>query len=333
MTNGWCDIANTDVVLVMGGNPAENHPVGFRFVMEAKRKRKARLICVDPRFNRTAAVSDSYVPLRAGTDIAFLGGLIHYTLANNLHHEEYVKAHTNAAFLLREDYGFEAGHFTGWNGEKKAYDKSSWQYDLDGGGFAKVDETLQNPRSVFQAMKRHYARYTAEKVAEICGCTAEEFTGAAKVICSTGRAGKVGTILYALGWTHHSHSVQLIHTAAMLQLLLGNIGLPGGGVNAQRGHANIQGSTDMGAWNMLPGYLRLPRANHQSLEEYLKATTPKPLRPNSMNYWGNTPKFVTSLLKSYYGPEAKKENGFGFHNLPKLGETENQSWEIGRAHV
>ena len=326
MTNGWCDIANTDVVLVMGGNPAENHPVGFRFVMEAKRKRKAKLICVDPRFNRTAAVSDSYVPLRAGTDIAFLGGLIHYTLENNLHHEDYVKVHTNAAFLLREDYGFDAGHFTGWNGEKKSYDKASWQYDLDGSGFARIDATLQNPRSVFQAMKRHYSRYSAEKVAEICGCTAEEFTGAAKVICSTGRAGKVGTILYALGWTHHSHSVQLIHTAAMLQLLLGNIGLPGGGVNAQRGHANIQGSTDMGAWNMLPGYLRLPRANHQSLDEYLKATTPKPLRPNSMNYWGNTPKFATSLLKAYYGPEAKKENGFGFHNLPKLGETENQSW-------
>lgn len=326
MTNGWCDIANTDVVLVMGGNPAENHPVGFRFVMEAKRKRKAKLICIDPRFNRTAAVSDAYVPIRSGTDIAFLGGLISYAIGNNLCHMDYVRAHTNAAFLLREDFSFSEGHFSGWNGEKKTYDKSTWQYELDGAGYAKIDPTLENPRTVFQAMKRHYARYTPEKVAEICGCTAEEFKKAAALICSTGRAGKVGTVLYALGWTHHSHSVQLIHTAAMVQLLLGNIGLPGGGVNAQRGHANIQGSTDMGAWNMLPGYLRLPRANQQSLDEYLKAVTPKPLRPDSMNYWGNTPKFAVSLLKSYYGDAAKKENGFGYHWLPKLGETENQSW-------
>jgi formate dehydrogenase major subunit len=326
MTNGWCDIANTDVVLVMGGNPAENHPVGFRFVMQAKQKRKAKIVCVDPRFNRTAAVSDLYVPLRAGTDIAFLGGLIHYCLSNSLAHRDYVQAHTNASFLLRDDFQFADGHFSGWNGEKKAYDKTSWQYELDGAGYAKVDPSLAHPRSVYQAMKRHYERYTPEKVAEICGCTAEEFKKAAAMICSTGRPGRVGTILYALGWTHHSHSVQLIHTAAMLQLLLGNIGLPGGGVNAQRGHANIQGSTDMGAWNMLPGYLRLPRVNQTTLDEYLKTTTPKPLRPDSMNYWSNTPKFMTSLLKTYYGDAATASNRYGYDHLPKLGETENQSW-------
>lgn len=326
MTNGWCDIANADVVLVMGGNPAENHPVGFRFVMEAKKKRKAKLVCIDPRFNRTAAVSDVFVPMRAGTDIAFLGGLVHYALSEGRYHADYVRAHTNATFLVREDFGFEDGYFSGWSGEKKNYDRASWQYELDGAGYAKLDMTMEHPRSVFQQMKKHYSRYTAEKVAEICGCTAEEFRKAAAVICSTGEAGKVGTVLYALGWTHHSHSVQLIHTAAMLQLILGNIGMPGGGVNAQRGHANIQGATDMGAWNMLPGYLKIPRANWQSYEEYLKANTPKPLRPESMNYWGNTPKFMASLLKSYYGPQAKKENGFGYTHLPKLNEGENQSW-------
>ncbi len=326
MTNGWTDVSNTDVVLVMGGNPAENHPVGFRFVMEAKRSRKAKLVCVDPRFNRTAAVSDVYTPMRAGTDIAFLGGLIHYILENNLQQAEYVKTHTNAGFLVKDGFDFQDGYFSGWDTAKKRYDKDSWQYELDGQGHAKVDPTLEHPRSVFQLLRKHYSRYTIEAVTNICGCTAEEFQRAAAIICSTGKPDRSGTILYALGWTQHSHSVQLIHTAAMMQLLLGNIGMPGGGINAQRGHANIQGATDMGGWNTLPGYLKMPHANDTSLDEYLKAVTPKALRPNSLNYWGNTPKFAVSLLKSYYGAEAKKENGFGYHNIPKLNEGENLSW-------
>ncbi|MBI3693981.1 MAG: formate dehydrogenase-N subunit alpha [Acidobacteria bacterium] len=326
MTNGWTDVANADVVLVMGGNPAENHPVGFRFVMEAKRTRHAKLVTVDPRFNRTAAVSDLYVPIRAGSDIAFLGGLIHYALSEGLYQREYVQLHTNASFLVREGYGFEEGLFSGWSEEKKAYDKSSWGYELDGAGFAKVDPALEHPRCVFQIMKKHYSRYTPEAVAGICGCSAEEFRKAAAIICSTGKPDRQGTVLYALGWTQHSHSVQLIHAAAMLQLLLGNIGMPGGGINAQRGHSNIQGATDMGAWNFLPGYLRMPRAHQQSLADYLKETTPKPLRPNAMNYWANTPKFMVSLLKAYYGERATKENGFGYHYLPKLPESEDYSW-------
>ncbi len=177
-------------------------------------------------------------------------------------------------------------------------------------GHAKVDETLEHPRSVFQLMKAHYSRYTPEMVASICGCSAAEFEKAAAVICSTSAPDRQGTILYALGWTQHSHSVQLIHTAAMLQLMLGNIGMPGGGINAQRGHSNIQGATDMGAWNMLPGYLRLPRANQQDLTTYLEQTTPKALRPNSMNYWSNTPKFVASLLKAYYGEQGHEAKRF-----------------------
>jgi formate dehydrogenase major subunit len=326
MTNGWTDVANTDVVLVMGGNPAENHPVGFRFVMQARRKRKAKLVCVDPRFNRTAAVSDMYVPIRAGSDIAFLGGLLHYALTHDLVHADYVREHTNAAFLVKEGFSFEQGYFSGWDAEKKAYDKSSWEYELDGQGYAKVDATLEHPRSVFQLLKKHYARYTPEQVAAVCGCTAEQFEKAAAVICSTGRSGRSGTILYALGWTQHSHSVQLIHTAAMLQLLLGNIGMPGGGVNAQRGHSNIQGATDMGAWDKLPGYLNMPRANWTTLAEYLKANTPKPLRPNALNYWTNTPKFMVSLLKAYYGEKATRENDFGYSYLPKITEGGNNSW-------
>ena len=326
MTNGWTDVANTDVVLVMGGNPAENHPVGFRFVMEAKRHRKAKLVCVDPRFNRTAAVSDRYVQIRSGTDIAFLGGLLNYALSHDRFHADYVREHTNASFIVKEGFSFADGYFSGWDEDRQRYDKSTWEYERGADGYARIDKTLEHPRCVFQLLKKHYARYTPEQVASISGCTAEEFEQAAEVICSTGRAGRSGTILYALGWTQHSHSVQLIHTAAMLQLMLGNIGMPGGGVNAQRGHSNIQGATDLGAWNMLPGYLKVPRANWTSLAEYNRANSPKPLRPNSLNYWGNTPKFMVSLLRAYYGENATHRNQFGYDYLPKIAEGATHSW-------
>ena len=203
-----------------------------RFAMEAQKNRKAKLVCIDPRFNRTAAVSDYYAQIRAGSDIAFLGGLIRYSLEQGLYHEDYVRLHTNAPFLVREDFGFADGLFSGWGPQEERYDKETWQYQLDSRGYAKTDPKLEHPNSVFQLMKTHYSRYTPEKVASICGCTPEEFLGVAEIICSSGKADRRGTILYALGWTQHSHSVQLIHAAAMLQLLLGNIGVPGGGVNA-----------------------------------------------------------------------------------------------------
>ena len=326
MTNGWTDVANSDVILVMGGNPAENHPVGFRFVMEAKRKRKAKLVCFDPRFNRTAAVYDCYVPIRAGSDIAYLGGLIHYALSHNTFHSDYVRLHTNASFLIKKDFSFKEGLFSGWDPKKRQYDKSSWQYELDHRGHAKTDPSLKHPRSVFQLMKKHYSRYTEEKVASICGCSIKDFGKAAQIICSTGNPTGRGTVLYALGWTQHSHSVQLIHTAAMLQLILGNIGVPGGGVNAQRGHSNIQGATDLGAWNMLPGYLKIPKADQDSLASYLKENSPKALRPNALNYWKNTSKFMVSLLKAYYGDNATIKNDFGYKNLPKIGLNKDHSW-------
>lgn len=327
MTNGWTDVANCDVILVMGGNPAENHPVGFRFVMEAKRRRKAKLVCIDPRFNRTAAVADCYVPLRAGSDIAFLGGLILYALERNLYHKEYVRLHNNASFIVREEFGFSEGYFTGWDAGKKSYDKSSWQYEIDPAtGHARVDPTLEHPRSVFQLLKTHYSRYIPSRVSEICGSSVEDFLRAAEIICSTGHAKGRGTVLYALGWTQHSHSVQLIHTAAMLQLLLGNIGVPGGGINAQRGHSNIQGATDLGAWNKLPGYLKVPISTQMSLANYVDENTPQPLRPGAMNYWSNTSKFLVSLLKAYYGRAATRENDFAYHHLPKAAPGADHSW-------
>ena len=335
MTNGWTDIRNADVVLAMGGNPAENHPVGFRFVMEARRNRNAKLVSVDPRFNRTAAVADRFCQIRAGTDIAFLGGLINHALTHNRYHDEYVRLFTNAPFLVSEQYAFDEkrGVFTGWDDEKKAYaDKSSWNYELDGQGFAKVDPTLAHPRSVFQVMKRFYSRYTPETVANICGSSADDFVKAADLITSTHTPDRVGTIMYALGWTHHSHSVQLIHAAAMLQLLLGNIGRPGGGLNALRGHANIQGGTDCGmAYHNLPGYIAIPKADHESLASFIGAVTPKPLRPNSTNFWTNTDRFVVSQLKAFYGTTATADNEFGYAMHPRLpqsapGAYENWSW-------
>ena len=335
MTNGWTDIRNADVVLAMGGNPAENHPVGFRFVMEAKRNRRAILVSVDPRFNRTAAVADAFVQIRAGTDIAFLGGLLHHTLSRDRHHADYVRLFTNASFLVKEGYAFDetTGLFSGWDGERRAYtDTSTWAYDLDERGFARVDPTLQHPRSVFQVMKAFYARYTPAKVAEICGCTAEQFVAVADLITSTGRPDKVGTILYALGWTHHSHSVQLIHAAAMLQLLLGNIGRAGGGLNALRGHANIQGGTDCGmAYHNLPGYIPVPKADHGDLSAFVTAVTPKPLRPEATNFWANTDRFAVSQFKAYYGAAATRDTDFGYGLHPRLplaraGGYENWSW-------
>jgi formate dehydrogenase major subunit len=335
MTNGWTDIRNADVVVAMGGNPAENHPVGFRFVMEAKRNRNATLVCVDPRFNRTAAVADRFVQIRAGTDIAFLAGLINYALTRNRFHEEYVRLFTNAAFLVNERYAFDAasGVFSGWDAEQKAYtDTSSWAYDIGPDGFARTDPTLQHPRSVFQVMKQFYARYTPEEVSKICGCGVDDFIKAADVITSTYTADRAGTMMYALGWTHHSHSVQLIHAAGMLQLLLGNIGRPGGGLNALRGHANIQGGTDCGmAYHNLPGYIPVPKAADERLAGFITAATPRALRPNSTNFWVNTDRFVVSQLKAFYGAAATRQNEFGYHLHPRLpqsdtGAYENWSW-------
>jgi formate dehydrogenase major subunit len=336
MTNGWTDIRNADVILAMGGNPAENHPVGFRFVMEAKRKRNAKLVCVDPRFNRTAAVADCFAQIRVGTDIAFLSGMINYALSHNRIHEEYVRLYTNATFIVKEGYSFNEteGRFSGWDQQKMAYDKSTWSYEVDEQGYAKVDPTMQHPRCVFQLMKKFYSRYTPEMVFKISGCKVEDFLKVAEIVTSTYPPNRAGTIVYALGWTHHSFSVQLIHAAAMLQLLLGNIGCAGGGLNALRGHANIQGGTDCGmAYHNLPGYIPIPKADHQSLKLFLKTVTPMPLRPNSMNFWSNTDRFFVSQLKAYYGSSATKENDFAYDFHPKLPQTasgyENWSW----AHI
>ena len=318
MTNHWKDIKNADVVLVMGANPAENHPCGFKWALEARDENNATLVTIDPRFTRTSAVADKHMQIRPGSDIAVLGGLIRYMLANDLHHADYVRVHTNASFLVSGDFGFEDGLFSGFDEAASAYDKTSWSYQRDADGFVRRDPTLENPRCAFQLLKQHYERYTPEMVAQIAGCSVEKFLEMADIICSTGRADHVGTIMYAVGWTMHTVGSQIIRTGAIVQLLLGNIGRPGGGINALRGHANVQGATDHAiVAGILPGYLKVPTPEQATLRDHLDASTPKPLVSDTVNYWGNYPKFLVSQLKAWFGDHATAANEFGYQYLGK----------------
>ena len=318
MTNHWKDIKNADVVLVMGANPAENHPCGFKWAIEARDENGAALLTIDPRFTRTSAVADKHMQIRPGSDIAVLGGLIRYILTNNLHHTEYVQEHTNASFLVGGDFGFEDGLFSGFEEATSAYDKASWGYEFGSDGYVRRDQTLQDPRCVFQLLQRHYERYTPEMVAQIAGCAVEKFLEMAEIIGSTGRADRVGTIMYAVGWTMHTVGSQIIRTAAIMQLLLGNIGRPGGGINALRGHANVQGATDHAiVAGILPGYLKVPTPEQEPFRAHLDASTPSPLVPDTSNYWGNYPNFLVSQLKAWFGENATPANEFGYQYLGK----------------
>ena len=370
MTNHWRDFKNTDVFLVIGANPAENHPCGWKWAHVARDERGAKIIHVDPRFTRTSAIADLYAPIRAGTDIAFFGGLINYILEKNLYHDDYVKLHTNASFLVKQDYDFDDGLFSGYDEAKKTYDPTTWDYDrlppvvptaatpapstqpASGGAsslgpaaggaaapvvaapaappapvaYAKTDPTLQDPRCVFQLMKAHYSRYTPEKVSEITGMPVEKFNKIAEWFGSTGVPEKVGSIVYAVGLTHHVTGVQIIRALGLVQLLLGNVGRPGGGVNAERGHANIQGNTDNAiSWEILPGYLAIPRPGMNTMAEYLAKVPSKASSPNAVNYFGtNYKKFMVSFMKSMYGDAAQADNDWRYSWLPKPGK--NSSW-------
>ncbi len=320
MTNHWVDIKNADLVLIIGGNAAEAHPCGFKWVTEAKAHNKARLIVVDPRFTRSASVADYYAPIRTGTDIAFLGGLINYLISEDKIQHEYVSNYTDAAFIVDDGYGFEDGLFNGYDADKRAYtQKATWSYAKGEDGFTRVDPTLQDPRCVFQLMKRHYSRYTAELVSSICGTPQEALLKVWAEIAETSAPGKAMTILYALGWTQHTVGSQMIRTGAMVQLLLGNIGMPGGGMNALRGHSNIQGLTDLGLLsNLLPGYMTLPGDAEQDYAAYIAKRTSLPMRPGQLSYWQNYEKFHVSLMKAWYGKNATAENNWGYDWLPKL---------------
>ena len=312
MTNHWIDVKNADAILIMGSNAAENHPIAFKWV-EVARERGAVLISVDPRFTRTSALADIYAPMRSGADIAFLGGMINHVLANNLFQREYVVEYTNAAFLLDPAFGFKDGYFSGWDPAKKTYDRATWKFQLEADGTPKQDKSLKDPNTVFQRLKRHFGRYTPEMVERVCGTPRADFLKVDDAFARTGAPDRAGTIMYAMGWTQHSKATQLIRTAAILQLLLGNIGVAGGGVNALRGLSNVQGSTDMALlFHILPGYLGTPtRKDHPTLQAYLDKETPK------TGYWVNKPKFFVSLLKAWYGEAARKDNEFAYQYLPK----------------
>jgi len=319
MTTALWDVANADVVIFMGSNAAENHPIAFKWFLRAKQK-GATVICVDPRYNRTASKADWWIPFRSGTDTAVLGGLINYAITHDKIHREYVLKYTNASFLVHPDFRFDDGLFSGWDPDTRKYDQSTWAFQTGPDGQPLADPTLEHPQCVYQHIKRIYAEYTPEKVSEISGISVEDFVKFAETVCSTGVAGKSAVFVYAMGWTQHTKGVQNIRTATILQMLLGNIGVAGGGIAALRGHANVQGATDLAVlYHDLPGYLGQPNEGHKSLQDFLAKTTTK----NS--YWENKPKFVVSLLKAWWGEHATAENDYCFDYLPKMAATETYS--------
>ncbi len=314
MTNHWNDIGNSDCVMIIGCNPAENHPISFKWITKAQ-ERGAKLIVVDPRFTRSAAKADLYVRLRPGTDIALMGGLINYIIENNLYHKEYVVNYTNAPFLVDKDFSFNDGLFSGYDKAKHTYDPATWSYQVDAEKKPKTDPTLTDPQCVFQNVKRFYSRYTPEMVEEISGVPKKQFLEMAAIFSATGQPGKAGTLLYAMGGTQHTTGVEIIRSYTIVQQLLGNMGIPGGGINALRGESNVQGSTDMALlFHILPGYMPTPsEAKTPTLKDYI-ATTPKG------GYWVNRPKFFVSLLKAFWGEAAQPGNDFAYDYLPKVGK-------------
>ncbi|TFV74852.1 formate dehydrogenase [Blastococcus sp. CT_GayMR19] len=357
-TNTQQDLANADCIVIEGSNMAECHPVGFQWVTEAK-ARGAKVIHIDPRFTRTSAVADLHVPLRAGSDIVFLGALVNHVLSNDLYFKEYVVAYTNAATIIGAEFQDTEdldGLFSGFDPETQHYDQKSWQYEPDetgadgisedqpgeaqqqerlsqkgavkdakqaeaagsGGpplhGKGKRDETLQHPRTVFQILKRHFARYTPEMVSEVCGIEPEAFAKVAEWVTANSGRERTTAWVYSVGWTQHTVGAQYIRTASILQALLGNMGRPGGGIMALRGHASIQGSTDIPTlFNLLPGYLPMPHAHqHQSLDEYTAEAA------GTGGFWGNQRSYMVSLLKAWWGDAAQPENDFCFDYLPRI---------------
>jgi formate dehydrogenase major subunit len=335
------DLQFSDCIVIQGSNMAECHPVGFQWVMEAK-KRGAKVIHIDPRFTRTSAVADQHVPLRAGSDIAFLGGIIHHILSNDAYFREYVAAYTNATFLVREDFQDTEeldGLFSGYDEESASYDQTTWAYEgieasegtdkghaeghsLGSGGPAidprniSTDPTMEHPRCVLQVLKRHYARYTPEVVAEVCGVPVEDFLAVCEAVVANSGRERTTCWVYSVGWTQHSTAVQYIRGSAIIQLLLGNMGRPGGGILALRGHASIQGSTDIPTlFNLLPGYLPMPKAlEHETFDNYLAGIR----FPHQKGFWGNADAYAVSLMKAWYGDAANEDDNWGLDLLPRI---------------
>jgi len=318
MTNHYIDLKNSDCILIMGSNAAEHHPIAMKWILRAKEK-GATIIHVDPRYTRTSARCDYHVPLRSGTDIAFLGGMINYILTHDKWFKDYVLNYTNASFIVGKDFYFQDGLFSGYDAEKRKYNKDTWVLEKDAAGIPKRDMSVTDPRCVLQMMKTHYSRYTLDKVSSITGVSKENLLKVYEAYSATGVPDKAGTECYALGWTHHTTGSQIIRTMSLIQLLLGNMGIAGGGVNALRGEPNVQGSTDHAIlYDVLPGYLKMPKAPLESIEHYLEKYTPVSKDPQSANYYTNYPRFFVSYLKALFDDKATAENGFCYSWLPKL---------------
>jgi formate dehydrogenase major subunit len=340
------DLQNSDCIVIMGSNMAENHPVGFQWVLEA-RERGAKVFHVDPRFTRTSAMATGWVGIRAGSDIAFLGGIVNYILEHERWFDAYVRNYTNAPVLIEEDYGDTEeldGLFSGWDPETKRYDVASWQYEdtevestggkgeqvghggggraMKGGEPPHEDPTLQHPRCVFQILKRHFARYTPELVADACGCTAEQFLEVAEALCDNSGPERTSAFAYAVGWTQHTVGVQTIRTAAIIQLLLGNMGRTGGGILALRGHASIQGSTDIPTlYNILPAYIAMPQTEHyDGLADWMQKNA------SPTGWWGHVDWYTVSLLKAWWGDAATEESDYCFDYLPRIDDDHSAYW-------
>ncbi|ADG81637.1 formate dehydrogenase, alpha subunit [Thermincola potens JR] len=322
MTNHWIDLKNTDLALIIGGNPAENHPMSFKWLTKAREERGARIIHVDPRFTRTSAKADIYAKLRSGTDIAFIGGIINYLLQNELYNKEYVLNYTNAATLVNPGYKFEDGLFSGYNAEKRKYKQETWDFQKDPDGKVLKDPTLKNPLCVLNIMKKHYERYDIDTVCRVTGTPKEVYRQVLEEVAKTAAKDKSMTIMYAMGTTQHTVGSQNVRSYAILQLLLGNIGIPGGGINAMRGESNVQGSTDFGLlFHIIPGYINTPKTtpDYVNLAAYLNKEVPK------TSFWANKDKFFISYLKAMWGDAATPENEFAYHYLPKYDAARNYS--------
>ena len=327
MTNHWIDLQNADVILICGSNAAENHPISFKWVTRAQ-ERGAKLIHVDPRFTRTSAKAEVYAPIRSGSDIAFYGGMINYILNNNKYFVEYVRDYSNGALLVNAGFGFEDGLFTGFDAATGKYDKATWKFQLDENGIPKRDDSMKDPHCVLQLLKKHYSRYTPDKVSRITGMSEQQLAEIYEIYSSTGAKDRTGTMLYAMGQTQHTVGVQNIRAMAMIQLLLGNVGMAGGGINALRGESNVQGSTDHCLLShILPGYLGIPTADLGTLPAYIEKMSAPHLAgakdPKSAAWWQNYPKYITSLMKAMY---PKVEADKGYELLPKCEPGKNYTW-------
>jgi formate dehydrogenase major subunit len=351
------DLQNADCIVIMGSNMAENHPVGFQWVIEA-RERGAKVIHVDPRFTRTSAMATKHVGIRAGSDIAFLGGIANYILQHDRYFKEYVERYTNAPVIVHEEFVDTEdldGLFSGWDPEEGEYDPQTWMYEgmevhgaagqreegFDatkgeqsghgghGGGLhhgepPAEDETMQHPRCVLQLLKKHYRRYTPEFVADTCGCSVDDFVEVCETLIANSGRERTSAFCYAVGWTQHTVGVQMIRSAAVVQQLLGNIGRPGGGILALRGHASIQGSTDIPTlYNILPGYLPMPHTEkYGDLDTYIDANT------SPTGWWGHFRAYFVSLMKAYFGEHANADNEFLFQSLPRIDDDNSAYFSV-----